>query len=176
VATEGGDGEDPNISPMSTISHECDDLATSARLGELPDRTDLRSGVRRSSVILVVASEFGIEGFLLLSHLLVAVLLAPLGECGQAPTKPLAHRPHLDGALPSSAACADVRQAEEVEGAGLLRLPLRASFRPNSTSRVFSECNVRPYLENRFGKTFVTFSASSLYWKHRMASSAKRIS
>jgi hypothetical protein len=48
------------------------------------------------------------------------------------------------------------------------RFALPSAFRPNSSSRVFSGCNVRPYLANRFGKTFITFSASSLDWKHRM--------
>jgi hypothetical protein len=37
-------------------------------------------------------------------------------------------------------------------------------------------CSVKPYFSNRFGKTASTFSASSLCWKHKMASSAKRIS
>jgi hypothetical protein len=74
-----------------------------------------------------VASELGVEGFLLLAHLLVSVLLAPSGDGGQAPTEPFAHRPHVDGELPSSAACADVREPEEIEGAGLVPLPLRVS-------------------------------------------------
>jgi hypothetical protein len=119
-----------------------------------------------------VASEFGVEGFLLLAHLLVSVLLAPSGDCGQAPTEPFAHRPHVNSELPSSAACADVREPEEIEGAGLVpcRFAFPPAFRPNSTSLVFSGCNVRPYLANRFGKTFITFSGSSLHWKHRMAS------
>jgi hypothetical protein len=42
---------------------------------ELPEAP----GVRRTSVILVVASELGVEGFQLLVHRLMAVLLAPLG-------------------------------------------------------------------------------------------------
>jgi hypothetical protein len=33
---------------------------------------------------------------------------------------------------------------------------------------------VKPYFVNRFGKTSMTLSASSLYWKHSTASSAKR--
>src|SRR5712691_4798996 len=67
--------------------------------------------VRRSSVVLVVASEFGVEDFLLLVHRLMSVLLAPAGERGQTPTEPFAHRSHMDCELPPSAACADVRQA-----------------------------------------------------------------
>ena len=51
-----------------------------------------------------------------------------------------------------------------------------SAYRPNSTSRVFSGWSVKPYFANLFGKTSITFSASSLYWKHSTASSAKRIS
>jgi hypothetical protein len=57
------------------------------------------SVVRRSSVILIVAPELGVEGFLLLVHRCVAVFLAPFGDCRQAPAKPLLHRSydHLSG-------------------------------------------------------------------------------
>ena len=51
-----------------------------------------------------------------------------------------------------------------------------SAYRPNSSSRVFSGWIVKPYFANRFGMTSITFSASSLYWKHSTASSAKRIS
>ena len=84
------------------------------------------SVVRRSSVILVVAPELGVEGFLLLVHRCVAVFLAPFGDCRQAPAKPLLHRSYVHRELPLATACADVRQTEKVEGAGfLLALPLR---------------------------------------------------
>jgi hypothetical protein len=46
---------------------------------ELPEAP----GVRRTSVILVVASEHGIEGLQLLVHRLMAVLPAPFGILGQ---------------------------------------------------------------------------------------------
>src|SRR5437588_775201 len=88
---------------------------------ELPDT----SVVRRSSVILVVTSELGVEGFLLLVHRLVSVLLAPFGDCRQAPFKPFLHRSHVHGELPLSTACAYVREAEDVQSAGFLPLPLR---------------------------------------------------
>lgn len=35
------------------------------------------------------------------------------------------------------------------------RFAFPRAFRPNSTSLVFSGCSVRPYLANRFGKTFI---------------------
>jgi hypothetical protein len=89
---------------------------------ELPEAL----GVRRSPVVLVVAPELGIEGLRLLVHRHMSVLLAPSADRSQAPAEPLAHRPYMDGELPSSAASADVRKTEKVEAAGFLPLPLRA--------------------------------------------------
>ena len=63
-----------------------------------------------------------------------------------------------------------------VAGFSPRRFARSSANRPNSTSRVFSGWSVRPYFANRFGKTSITFSASSRYWKHRTASSANRIS
>ena len=83
--------------------------------------------VCRSAVVLVVASELGVEGLLLLVHWCMSVLLAPFGDRCEAPAEPLAHRSHMHCELPSPAACANVRQTEKVEGAGfLLALLLRA--------------------------------------------------
>jgi len=80
--------------------------------------------VCRAAVVLVVASELGVEGLLLLVHHRMPVLLAPFGDRREAPTEPLAHRPHMHCELPSPAAGANVRQTEKVEGAGfLLALP-----------------------------------------------------
>jgi hypothetical protein len=87
------------------------------------------SGVRRSSVILVVAPELSVEGRLLFVHRLMAVLLAPFGYCRQAPSEPFLHRPHIRCELPSPAACADVREAEEIERGWFLPLPLRMFLR-----------------------------------------------
>src|SRR5260370_40421175 len=78
---------------------------------ELPDA----SGVRRSSVILVVAPELSVEGCLLFVHRLMAVFLAPFGYRRQAPSESFLHRPHVHCELPSPAACTDVREAEEIE-------------------------------------------------------------
>ena len=65
--------------------------------------------------MLVVASELGIEGLLLLVHRLVAVLAAPFGVCRQAASETLLHRPHIHHELPSPAACADVPLAATAE-------------------------------------------------------------
>src|SRR5438552_1425191 len=93
--------------------------------------------VCRSAVVLVVASELGVEGLLPLVHRGMPVLLAPCGDRRETPPEPLAHRSHMHGELPSPAACANVRQPEEVEGAGfLLSLLLRASLRVTPKSHV----------------------------------------
>jgi hypothetical protein len=47
-------------------------------------------GVRRSPIVLVVASEFGVEGFPLLVHRGMSVLLTPFGDRREAPAEPLA--------------------------------------------------------------------------------------
>jgi hypothetical protein len=78
-------------------------------------------------VLAEKASELGVEGLLLLVHRCMSVLLAPFCDRREAPAEPLAHRSHVHCELPSPAACANVREAKEVEGAGfLLSLPLRA--------------------------------------------------
>ena len=74
-------------------------------------------------VVLVVASEFGVEGLLLLVHRCMSVLLASFGGRREAPAEPLAHRSHMHGELPSPAACSNVRQPEKVGGAGVLVQP-----------------------------------------------------
>lgn len=78
-------------------------------------------GVRRSPIVLVVASEFGVEGFPLLIHRGMSVLLTPFGDRREAPAEPLAHRSHMHCELPSPAAGADVRKAKKIEGVGLRR-------------------------------------------------------
>src|SRR5260370_33691815 len=75
---------------------------------ELPDI----SVVRRAPVILVVAPEFSVKGFLLLIHRHVAVLPASFGDCRQAPSVPLLYRSHVHGALPLCAPCHSVRERE----------------------------------------------------------------
>ena len=74
---------------------------------ELPEAP----GVRWTSVILVVASELGVEDLQLLAHRLMAVLLAPSGYCHQAPSETLLHRLRIHHELPSPAACTDVRMS-----------------------------------------------------------------
>src|ERR1700730_7614392 len=106
--------------------------ATEPRTPDIPDLPiELADTpiVRRAPVVLVVAPKFGVEGLLLRVHRVVHVLLTPLGDRFQAPTEPCAHRPHVHCELPSSAAYTHVRQAWEVESAGLLALPFRVFHR-----------------------------------------------
>jgi hypothetical protein len=55
----------------------------------------------------------------------MAVLLAPFGYCRQAPAEPVLHRPRVHCELPSPAACANVREAEEI------RMERQTVFRPS---------------------------------------------
>ena len=152
---------------VSLPRHPVSARATIQPLSPDPNNTpiELQKALRvcRASVVLVVASELGVEGLLLLIHRRMSVLLAPFADRREAPAEPLAHRSHMHGELPSPAACAYVRQTEKVEGAGFL-LALRAflGVGPNSSSRVFSGCSVKPYFANCFDKTLFTFSGSSL--------------
>ena len=110
--------------------HPVSARATIQPLSPDPNNTpiELQKALRvcRASVVLVVASELGVEGLLLLVHRCMSVLLAPRGDGREAPAEPFTHRSHMHGELPSPAACANVRQTEKVEGAGfLLALLLR---------------------------------------------------
>src|SRR5271166_6037402 len=106
------------------ISLPCQPVPSRAAIEPLPPDPDdtpieLQKALRvcRSAVVQVVASEFGVEGLLLLVHRCMPVLLAPCGDRREAPAEPLAHRSHMHRELPSPAACANVRQTEKVEGA-----------------------------------------------------------
>jgi hypothetical protein len=72
-----------------------------------------------------VAAELGVKGLLLLVHRIVPVRLTPLGDRLQPPTESLADRPHVYCELPLPAACADVRETEEIERGWFLAPPLR---------------------------------------------------
>jgi hypothetical protein len=113
---------------------------------ELPEAP----GVRRTSVILVVASELGGEGLQLLVHRLMAVLLAPFGYCRQAPSESLLHRLRIHHELPSPAACTDVREAEEIERGWFLPLPLRVFLRVSP--KVHQPCLLRVERQTVFCK------------------------
>lgn len=96
--------------------------------------------VCRSPVILVVAAELGVEDFLLLSHRLVPVLLAPFGDRLQPPAEPLPIVFTWTVNFPfrlRAQMCVNPRKSTV---AGFFPCPFAflSAFRPNSTSRVFS--------------------------------------
>jgi hypothetical protein len=97
-------------------------------MSNLPKELPYSAVVRRSPVILVVAPELGVKGFLLLIHRHVAVFLAPFGNRRQAPSEPLVHRSHMHCELSLSTACADEREAKEIQSAGFHPPPLRISL------------------------------------------------
>jgi hypothetical protein len=162
---------------MSAADHAYGDSAILARYTGPSDRLPKTAVVRWTTVVLVMAAEFGVKGFLLLSHRIVPVLLAPGEDRFQPSTEPFGDRLHVHCELPfrlRAHICVKPRKSK-VSGFFPCRLAFLAAYRPNSISRVFSGCSVKPYFSNRFGRTLNTFFASSLCWKHRMAS-AKRIS
>ena len=85
---------------------------TTDSLVELPNG----AGVRPSSVVLVMAAELGVQGFPLLAHRIVPVLLAPCPDCLQPSAEPLGNGLHVHCELPLSAAGAYVHKAQEIEG------------------------------------------------------------
>ena len=76
----------------------------------MPDTPDLpveppkTSVVRRSPIVLVMAAELGVQGFLLLGHGLVPVFFAPFGDGFQSSAEPFRLRPHMHRELPLPAA------------------------------------------------------------------------
>jgi len=92
---------------------------------ELPDA----AVVRRASVVLVMAAEFGVQGFLLLAHRVVPVPLAPVGNRLEPSAGSLVDCLHVHCEFPFPAAGADVGKTEEVEGLEFLSTPLRIPLR-----------------------------------------------
>src|SRR5580704_4450497 len=111
-----------------------------------------------------MAAEFGIQRLLLFTHRVVPVLFAPVVDRLYPSAETFGERLHVHCELAVSAMGADVRETEESEGPGFLpcRLAFLTASRPNSISRVFSGCKVRPYFPKRSASTFNTFTASSL--------------
>src|ERR1017187_3206121 len=85
---------------------------------ELPDAVV----VRRASIVLVMATEFGVQGVLLLVHGFMPGLFAPVGDGVQPSAKPFGQGLDMHCELSLSAAGAKVLEAQEVEGLRLLPL------------------------------------------------------
>src|SRR6266849_9821028 len=77
--------------------------------------------VRRSSVVLVVAPEFGIERCGLILDRVVPMLLAPLRRRLHTTSKAFANGPDVNREPSPSAARTDVREAEEIKSRWLWR-------------------------------------------------------
>jgi hypothetical protein len=67
-----------------------------------------------------MATELGVQGFLLLAHRIVPVLFAPFPDGLQSSTKPLGNCLHVHCELPLSAAGAYVHKTQEIEGCRFL--------------------------------------------------------
>src|SRR5712692_2659277 len=94
------------------------------RVPEPPDQpieAPQTAGVRRSSVVLVVAPEFGVERYGLVLDRVVPMLLAPLRHRLHTTPKAFANGPDVNREPSPSAARTYVRETEEVEGRRLWR-------------------------------------------------------
>jgi len=92
---------------------------------ELPETAVVRS----TSIVLVVAAEFGIQGFLLPVHRIMSVCPTPFGDRSQPSAEPFAYRPHMNCELPLPAASTGVCEPEEIEGLRFSSLSLRLPHR-----------------------------------------------
>src|SRR5664280_1563917 len=110
----------PQRSPACSTTQPLAPDTTYASI-ELPDAVV----VRRASIVLVVATEFGVQGFLLLIHWRAPVLFAPVGDCLQPSTEPFGYRLHMhcESSLPATGA--EVLESKEIEALGLFPLLLR---------------------------------------------------
>jgi hypothetical protein len=178
-AVEGIDGGSLRTFPTSVACHVCGGSAIPARCDGPSDRTaELRgsSSVGRSTGNGRGAWRSGFS--VLLTHRIVTVLLTPIPDSLQASSEPLGNSLHVHCELPLSAAGAYVHKAQEIEVAGFFSLLpcLLVCISPEFNQPRFLRVQCQAVLLKPFGKTASTLSAFSLYWKHKMASSANRIS
>ena len=88
----------------------------------LPDPTDPfiefpdTAGICRASVVLIVASEFPVESFLLLLNRIMPMLPAPRRHSLQAAPEPLPHRANMNREFPPPGSRADMRESKKIEG------------------------------------------------------------
>jgi hypothetical protein len=89
---------------------------TTGRSVELPET----SVVRGSPVVLVVALQFPVEGFLLLLHRIMPMLLAPGRYLHKTAPETLSHRSHVNREFPLPASFTDMREPKKIESCRLL--------------------------------------------------------
>src|SRR6266508_4825538 len=96
---------------------------------ELPQTAE----VRRAPVVLVVASEYRVEGPPLLHERVMTVALAPRRSPSEAPAQPLPHGPNVEREVPPPATPTNMGKPEKVKGPRLrppLCFPLRQRVPP----------------------------------------------
>src|SRR5437867_9878437 len=96
---------------------------------ELPQTPE----VRRTSVVLIVASEYRVESPALLRDRIVSVALTPRRRPFEAPAQSLPHGPNMDREVPPPAPPTDMGKPEKVKGPRLRprpRFPLRQRVAP----------------------------------------------
>ncbi len=87
----------------------------------LPDPTDPfiefpeTAGIARTSVVLIVASKFPVERFLLLLHRIMPMLPAPRRHSLETAPEPLPHRANMNREFPSQSSRADMRESKKIE-------------------------------------------------------------
>src|SRR5262249_38480712 len=78
--------------------------------------------VVRRAVVLVVTPEIRVERCGLILYRVVPMLLAPLRHRLHTPSEAFAHGPDVNREPPPAAARPDMREAEELEGRGVVRV------------------------------------------------------
>ena len=71
--------------------------------------------VRRSPIVLIMALQFLVEGFLLLLYKIVPMLFAPGRHIRKTAPETLSHRSYLNREFPLPASFADVRKTKKVK-------------------------------------------------------------
>ena len=82
---------------------------------ELPNT----AGIRRASVILIVASKLPVERVLLLLNRIMPMLPAPHRHCLKAAPEPLPHRVNMNREFPPPGSLADMRESKKIESCRL---------------------------------------------------------
>jgi hypothetical protein len=107
-----------------------------------------------------VTAEFRVEGFPLFYYWIMKVSLTPGRDRLETAAKALLHGPDVDRELPSPAACADVRETQEVECFRLLPtlgLGSRQGFAPELDEPSFLRVEGQSVLGKPLGQYFLHF-------------------
>jgi hypothetical protein len=122
------------------------------------------SEVRRTPVVLVVASEYRVESPPLLHDRIVPVTLTPRRGPLEAPAQPLPHGPHVNREVAPPTPPTNVGKPEKVKGPRLRPrpcFPVRQRFSPKLDQPCLLWVERQPVLPEPLCSTASTFSASS---------------